>query len=117
MKPFLLLALLLCPAFAAAQEPADMAAEPPHHLLVKNDRLRVFGVTLDPTEQAFVRHDHNFLVITLQDCEIVLWSEGQSAIQSFHFGKGDVRFSFRRAPAGNAQRQDDGVSQHYRRIS
>jgi len=32
--------------------------------------------------------------VTLQDFEVVMWGEGQSPIQSFHFGQGDARFVF-----------------------
>ncbi len=94
MKYLILLALVLGPVFSPAQSAQDMADEPHHHLVLKNDQLRVFAVTLEPSEQAFVKHDHNFLVVSLQDCEIVMWSNGQSPIQSFRFGKGDTRFSF-----------------------
>lgn len=83
--------MLLCGA-VLAQTPVDMASEPHHHLLLQNDQVRVFSVTLRPTEQAYVRHEHNFLVVTLQDCEVVIWGPGQSPIPNFCFSQGGVSF-------------------------
>lgn len=94
MRPQLLLLLLLLAQLASAQIPADINSESHHHLLLENDKVRVFSVALRPSERAFVRHEHNFLVVTLQDCEVVMWPEGQSDIQSFHLNEGDVRLFF-----------------------
>ena len=80
--------------FASAQTATDMAADPHHQLLLENPQVRVFAVTLRPNEQSFVSHEHNFLMVTLQDCEIVMWPEGRSDIQSFRLGEADVRFLF-----------------------
>jgi len=88
---FLLLFLMLA-WFASAQTAVDITAEPHHKLLLQNDQVRVFSVTLRPTEQAFVRHEHNFLWITLDDGELVMWSEGVSPVQHYLFPQGDVRF-------------------------
>ena len=92
MKPYFLLPLLFCALLASAQTPGDMASDPHYTLLLQNDQVRVFELSLRPTEQSFVQHDHNFLMIMLQDCEVVIWRDGESAIQNFIFKKGDVRF-------------------------
>jgi hypothetical protein len=76
------------------QTATDMASDPHHQLLLENPQVRVFAVNLRPNEQSFVSHEHNFLTVTLQDCEIVMWPEGRSDIQSFRLGEGDVRFLF-----------------------
>ena len=94
MKPLLSLALLLCSAFAVAQTAVDIAADPHYHLLIENDQVRVFAVTFGPNEKAYVRYEHNYLVVTLRDCELVLWGEGSSPIPNFRFSQGDVRFFF-----------------------
>jgi hypothetical protein len=88
-----LLFLVLAP-LAWAQTAMDMAAEPHHHLLLENDQVRVFTLTLKPTEQAYTRHEHNFLIVTLADSELVIWSEGQSALPSFRLPQGEARFAF-----------------------
>jgi hypothetical protein len=89
---FLMPPLLLVP-ITWAQTAPDMASAPHYRLLLSNDQVRVFAVTLQAMERTMARHDHNFLVITLQDCEVVMWPEGASDITNFRFNQGDVRFS------------------------
>jgi hypothetical protein len=92
MRLKFLFALFLCAIFAAAQDVPDMASAPHYRLLLSNDQVRVFSVDLRTNERTMARHDHNFLVITLQDCEVIMWPEGASDITNFRFSKGDVRF-------------------------
>ena len=94
MRARSLLLLLLFALFASAQTPVDIDAEPHHHRLLENDQVRVFALTLRPTEQAYAMHEHNLLVIALRDCELVMWSEGHSDVQNFPFAQGDARFLF-----------------------
>jgi hypothetical protein len=94
MKSRLLVLLLLWAPIAWAQSAPDMASAPHYRLLLSNDQVRVFAVTLRPTERTMARHDHNFLVVTLQDCEVVMWPEGASDILDFRFNQGDVRYFF-----------------------
>jgi hypothetical protein len=90
---FLFLLLFLA-TMVRAQSAPDMASAQHYRLLLSNDQVRVFAVSLKPLERTMARHDHNFLVITLQDCEVVIWPEGASDITNFSFNQGDVRFSF-----------------------
>jgi len=85
---------ILISGLAAGQNAVDITSEPHHTLLLENGKVRVFELALKPGDRAFVRHEHNFLVVTLQDCELVVWPEGKSDIMNFRFGQGDVRFSF-----------------------
>ncbi len=91
-----LLGLIFSVALAAAQTgaPDDITAETHHHLLFQNNQVRVFEVTLRPGEHVFVRHQYNFLVVTLSDGEMVMWNEGESEIVSFRFNQGDARFFY-----------------------
>jgi hypothetical protein len=91
MKSRLLMLLLLAPV-ALAQSAPDMASAPHYRQLLVNDQIRVFALTLNPLEQTMARHDHNFLVVALLDCDVVMWPEGESDIVNFHFNPGDVRF-------------------------
>jgi hypothetical protein len=93
MRPYFLVILFFA-LFASAQTATDMASDPHHQLLLENSQVRVFAVSLRPNEQSFVSHEHNFLMVTLQDCEVVMWPEGRSDIQSFRLGEGDVRYLF-----------------------
>ena len=92
MKSRFLMMLLLFAPIARSQSAPDMASAPHHRLLLANDKLRVFAVMLRPLERTMARHHHNFLVIALLDCELVIWPEGESDIVNFHFNQGDVRF-------------------------
>jgi hypothetical protein len=97
MKSRFLMPVLLVAAVASlawAQTAPDMASAPHYQLLFSNNQVRVFGVTLRTLERTMARHDHSFLVITLQDTEVVMWPEGTSDITNFRFNQGDVRFSF-----------------------
>ena len=94
MKPRLLLLLPVLASIALAPSAPDMASAPHHRLLLANDQVRVLAVTLQPTERTMARHEHNFLVVTLQDCEVIMWPEGESDILGFRFSQGDVRFYF-----------------------
>jgi hypothetical protein len=71
-----------------------MASAPHYRSLLSNNQVRVFAVDLRATERTMARHDHNFLVVTLQDSEVVMWPEGASDITNFRFNQGDFRFSF-----------------------
>lgn len=75
-----------------AAAPPDMAAEPHHRLLMENDAVRVFAVSVPPHQEAYVTHARNFVTVTLQDSDIVLWREGQSPVQHFQAAFGEVRF-------------------------
>src|SRR5260370_16148390 len=75
--------------------PADVAAQ--HRLLLQNDRGRVFAVNIPVGQQTFIRHQHNFLTVALEDSLMVMWSEGASANLVFHINRGDRRFILVRA--------------------
>jgi len=92
MNKGLISLLVLASSVGWAQAPINMAADAHYHLLLENHQVQVFALTLRSTERTFVRHEHNFLVVTLRDCEIVMWREGQSDIQNFRFAKGEVSF-------------------------
>ena len=111
MAVFLYLSVF--PILAQEPPPDDITAEPHYHLLLSNNQVRVFEVALRPTEHAFVRHGYNFLVITLQDCEMVMWNQGESQIVSFRFNEGDTRFFY----AGPVRGLRNDQSSEYRNIT
>jgi hypothetical protein len=87
------LGILLLVPLVAAQNPLDMATEPHHKLLLENDKVRAFLVTLPPRQETpLVEHKHNFLTVTLNDSEIVTWNQGESPIMHFRFAQGETRF-------------------------
>ena len=94
MKLRLLPLVLALASLAAAQTPVEITAEPHHHLLLENGDVRVFALTLRPQEQAMVNHQHNFLLVSLTDGELVIWAEGSSSLPNFRIYKGETQFSF-----------------------
>lgn len=80
--------------WAQVIQPLEITAEPHYQLVLDNQYVRVFAVTLRPHEQTYVRHAYNFLMISPEDCEVVMWAEGQSAIQTVPLREGEVRFLF-----------------------
>jgi hypothetical protein len=112
MKSRFLMLLLLAP-MAWTQTAPDMASAPHYRLLLSNDQVRVFAVTLRTLERTMARHEHNFLVVTLQDSEVVIWPEGASDITNFRFNQGDVRFSL----GGRAMGIRNDRTSEYRNIT
>lgn len=112
MKSPLLLMMLLTP-LAWAQSAPDMASAPHYRQLLANDKVRVFAVTLRPLERTLARHDNNFLVVALLDCDVVMWPEGESDIVNFHFNQGDVRFY----PGGRALGMRNDRTTEYRNVT
>lgn len=93
-----LLPLCLClTGFLAAQTESvvEITDESHHHLLLENEKVRVFEVDL-PAHQStpLTRHDHNYVVITIEDCEIASWAEGQSGVITYQYKQNDIRFFF-----------------------
>jgi quercetin dioxygenase-like cupin family protein len=99
MKKILrVLPFVLCLAgFLAAQTEnvVDIADESHHHLLLENEKVRVFEVDL-PAHQStpHTRHDHNYIVITVEDSEVASWAEGQSGVITYQYQQNDIRFFF-----------------------
>jgi hypothetical protein len=104
MKSFAVLLLLLLAQCSFAQSTdssaPDMASAPNFEQLLKNDFVRVFLLTLNRGQQVVANHSHNFLMITLQDCEVVMWPEGKSDVTSFRLNQGDTDFFFGGAAGG-----------------
>jgi hypothetical protein len=78
-----------------AQDAVDITSEPHHHQLLENDQVRVFDVSIGAHSSTQpTRHDHNYLVVTLCDCEIASWAEGQAGVITYRYNRNDVRFFF-----------------------
>jgi hypothetical protein len=79
-------------AVSQQRVPADIAKEPHHRLLLQNALVRVFAVSIPSHEETYVRHDHNFLTVALQDGEVVMWRAGEADVMHFPAKQGDARF-------------------------
>jgi hypothetical protein len=92
MKLILLAGLLLSGSITLAQEAVDLAAEPHYRLLLENDQVRVFALTLHPEQSALVHLQRTFMTVALQDGEIIIWDDGKSPIQHFQVHLGETSF-------------------------
>lgn len=101
MKPKCLLPLWLLALSAAGQgalaqtsgQPApDMAQESHHRLLLENSQVRAFSLKLGYNESELTRHEHAFLLVTLEDCQPAMWLEGESPIVPGTLKQGQVNF-------------------------
>ncbi len=96
MTAGLLLAVALaCPAAGQSDTTTAMEDESHHHLLLENDKVRVFAVDLGAHQSTpLTRHDHNYLVITLADSEIASWADGQAGVITYRYDQNDIHFFF-----------------------
>ncbi len=116
MRRWLVLLLCLLPTLLLAQNqaPVDITSEPHHRLLLENDQVRVFAVTLGPRDSTpLTRHEHNFLVVTLQDSEIAAWAEGESDVMTFRYRQNAIHFFF----GGAARALRNATSNEYRNLT
>lgn len=88
-----LLGLLPSPFAAQSAATIEVESEPHHHLVLSNKSLKVYEVTL-ASHDAFLmhRHDHDDIVIVLQDATTVSSSPGQADILRISKAA-EVRFS------------------------
>ena len=107
---FLLLMSLTVWRLGWAQAATDMDSDPHYSLLLANDQVRVYQVSLRTGERSFIRHEHNFLIVTLQDCEVAMWPEGNSDIMTHRFVQGTIGFYFGGRAIG--LRNDQTASYH-----
>jgi hypothetical protein len=94
-SPILVGALFLAAAAIAwtqARAPVDADTEPHHHLMLANGQVRVFAVSIPAGQDIYVRHQHNFLTVTLEDGRLVMWIEGANPGLIFPVNAGDTRF-------------------------
>jgi len=82
------------PPFVGAQQPSPVAIQDDPHfqLLLSNESVRVFSLTLPPNSESFVRYQHNVVTIAPDEGEVVMWKEGQSPVQHFRIDRGQIQF-------------------------
>jgi hypothetical protein len=80
--------------------PAAIDQDPHFRRLLANDHVRVFALTLAPNSESFVRYEHNFITIAPEDNEVIMWREGQSAVQHYRVPRGEIHFFLGQAAHG-----------------
>jgi hypothetical protein len=73
-------------------KPADIAQDPHYRILMENAQVRVFALTLPRGAQSFVRHEHNYLTVQIEDHEAIMWKNDESPIQHFRARSGEIHF-------------------------
>lgn len=94
MMRFMPAILVFLGCLATAQTPVEVTQEPHHSQILQNKKLQVFKLSLNANERADAIHKHNFLMLALDDCDLAIWREGGSSIESYHQNPGDLRFFF-----------------------
>ncbi|HWX55739.1 MAG TPA: hypothetical protein VN176_14220 [Verrucomicrobiae bacterium] len=78
---------------APAQDTVEITSEPSHHLVFKNDWVRVFNVLAPAKASTLVhRHNYDYLYVTLGDAAIVNARVGEKSFPVV-LNDGEVRFT------------------------
>jgi quercetin dioxygenase-like cupin family protein len=92
---------------ALQQQSVEITSEPSHHLVLQNEYVRVFDVTVAPKASTLIhRHNHDYLFVTLGDSDVVSVRPGEKPV-SLQLKDGDVRFTpgnFAHAAINNSDR-------------
>jgi quercetin dioxygenase-like cupin family protein len=101
------LVFLATAALAQQQQAVEITSEPSHHLVLENDYVRVFDVTVVPKASTLIhRHDNDYLFVTLGDSNLINARVGEKPA-ALQLKDGDVRFTpghFAHAAINNADR-------------
>ncbi len=85
--------MLATATLAQQQQPVEITSEPSHHLVLQNEYVRVFDVTVAPKTSTLVhRHNHDYLFVTLGDSDVVSARVGEKPI-SLILKDGEVRYA------------------------
>jgi uncharacterized RmlC-like cupin family protein len=87
------LAFLAIAALAQQQQSVEITSEPSHHLVLENEYVRVFDVTVAPNASTLVhRHNSDYLFVTLGDSDLVNARVGEQPV-ALQLKDGEVRFT------------------------
>ena len=87
------LLFLATAALAQQQQPVEITSEPSHHLVLQNEYVRVFDVTVAPQASTLVhRHNSDYLFVTLGDSDVVSARVGEKPAE-LQLKDGEVRYT------------------------
>jgi hypothetical protein len=100
---------------AASEQTAPVAIEAERHhvLLLQNNHVRVFALTLPPGAQSLVQHEHNYVTIQMEEHEVIMWKDGESPIPHFRLPMGGIHFFL----GGSAQGIRNDTNAEYRDVT
>lgn len=70
----------------------DIRKDPYSQLLLENSYILAYALTLPPGSESSLQSEHNFLTVTPENSEIIMWKDGESPIQHYHVRKGEIHF-------------------------
>jgi hypothetical protein len=94
--------------------PVPIDQDPHFRLLLSNAHVRVYAVTLPPNSESFVRYEHSTVTIAPDAGEVIMWKEGESAIQHFRMNRGQIQFFLGDSSRGY---RNDARSGDYRNLT
>lgn len=101
------LMFLATATLAQQQQSVEITSEPSHHLVLQNEYVRVFDVTVAPKATTLIhRHNHDYLFVTLGDSDVVSVRPGEKPVP-LRLNDGEVRFTagnFAHAAINNSER-------------
>jgi hypothetical protein len=84
-----------------------------YRLLMENAQVRVFALSLPPGAQSFVRQEHNYLTVQIEEHEVIMWKDDEAPIQHFRAPTGELHFFF----GGSAHGIRNDSNTEYRNVT
>jgi quercetin dioxygenase-like cupin family protein len=107
------MALLYAFALAQPQQSVDITSEPSHHLVLQNQYLRAFDVTVAPKATTLVhRHEHDYVFVTLGDADVTNARVGEKP-SGLQLKDGETRFT----PGGFAHAAINNIDRPFHNIT
>ena len=107
------LVFLATAALAQQQQSVEITSEPSHHLVLKNEYVRAFDVTVAPKATTMIhRHHRDYVFVTLGDSDVTSARVGEKPAQLI-LKDGEVRFT----PGGFAHAAINNSDQPFHNIT
>jgi hypothetical protein len=84
-----------------------------YRLLMENAQVRIFSLTLPTGSQSYVRHEHNYLTVQIEEHEVIMWKDDEAPIQHFRAPTGELHFFF----GGSAHGIRNDSNAEYRNVT
>ena len=107
------LVFLATATLAQQQQAVEITSEPSHHLVLQNEYVRVFDVTVAPKARTMIhRHNSDYLFVTLGDSDLVNVRVGEQPVP-LQLKDGEVRYT----PGGFAHTAVNNSEQPFHNIT
>ncbi len=111
------LLFLATATLAQQQQSVEITSEPSHHLVLQNEYVRVFDVTVAPKATTLVhRHGYDYVFVTLGDSDVVSARVGEKPVP-LHLKDGEVRYTPGNFAHAAIERKRSSVPQHHHRAA